>query len=112
LAARIERGTAAWPRYRCVPEQDAIAMPLDPVILMVLGAALIVVVVVYQQPRMPTGRLRRTGAGGAGSHPQGDQAAREAGVTVRDVLGWLGALLGLAAIAYGLYLRYVVGSYA
>lgn len=86
-------------------------MPLDPVILMVLGVGLIIVVVVYQQPRMPTGLLRRIGAGRASPHPRGDKAARDPGVALRDVLGWLGALLGLATIAYGLYLRYVAWTY-
>ena len=88
-------------------------MPLDPVILMVLGGALIVVVVVYQRPKTPTTAAWRVSVGRALGASRSDGARhgartdRNDGPGIRDAIGWLGVLVGVAAIAYGLYLQHL-----
>jgi len=86
-------------------------MPLDPVILMVLGGALIVVVVVYQQPKTPTTAAWRISVGRAlgASRSDGGRDDRNDRPGIRDAIGWLGVLVGVAAIAYGLYLQHLSG---
>ena len=81
-------------------------MPLEPLILILFGIVLILVAV----PTVRIGSVRGNIIGGdaSGTTTQ-TYSARETpkpdGVGVRDVIGWLLAVLGVAITAYGVYLQ-------
>jgi hypothetical protein len=78
---------------------------------MVFGVALIVVVIVYQQPKVPAA-LRRIAADRrrrARTLRDDAEDERSDAPALRDVIGWIAFLLGLAAIAYGVYLQRLAG---
>jgi hypothetical protein len=86
-------------------------MPLDPLILMIFGVALILAAAFWYKPRVGIGRGKTTGGGMHGTTTRtrgvhGSDGAKAAGsIGVRDWIGWLIGLFGMAVAAYGLYLQ-------
>jgi hypothetical protein len=85
-------------------------VPFGSLILILFGIVLILVAVLRYRPRVRIGSVRGNVIGGdaSGTTTQ-TYSARETskpdGVRVRDVIGWLIALLGVAITAYGVYLQ-------
>jgi hypothetical protein len=83
---------------------------LDPLIFILFGVVLILVAVLGYRPRVRIGSVRGNFIGGnaSGTTTQ-TYSARETskpdGIGVRDVIGWLIAVLGVVITGYGVYLE-------
>jgi hypothetical protein len=86
-------------------------MPLDPLILMIFGAAIVLAAAIWYRPRVGIGRAeaaRDDGQHTSAHTPEaqgsdGNEAAGRLGI--RDWIGWPIGLFGIAVAAYGLYLQ-------
>jgi hypothetical protein len=86
-------------------------MPLDPLILMIFGAAIVLAAAIWYRPRVGIGRAeaaRDDGQHTSAHTPdaQGSDGTEAAGrLGIRDWIGWPIGLFGIAVAAYGLYLQ-------
>jgi hypothetical protein len=86
-------------------------MPLDPLILMIFGAAIVLAAAIWYRPRVGIGRgeAARDDGQHTSAHTteaQGSNWTEVAGrIGIRDWIGWPIGLFGIAVAAYGLYLQ-------
>jgi hypothetical protein len=84
-------------------------MPLDPLILMIFGGAIILAAGIWYRPRVGIGRGKAAGGDTRGrtrtlgDHPS--DGAKPSRLGIRDWVGWPIGLFGAAVAAYGLYLQ-------